>query len=196
MKDRLKRKVFEYFRDRDYLYEGIQRVMEYQWCCDQLPDDSNSVLLDTGCDTDARFAVMLAYLYRFVHCNDPLPMAKIPVYPPNMQYYQMDTQEFAREYKPAVNAVTCISVLEHVEDKCSFCEALDLIPAKIIMTCEYAPDPTSPMSSSLVDLRCLTDCLSLFKRHYLSSTWRCPVYAFNSPCDWVPIGLVLEPNGG
>lgn len=98
----------------------------------------------------------------------------------------MTLEEFAPKAM-GFDWITCISVLEHVEDKPRFCAALDSLDAPIAMTFESGPGG--------VEHKEMYRCFAQFKNHYLAKMELCPVWADNSaPDKWRPMGVVLLCN--
>jgi len=197
--ENLKRKLFQHFQTHgldaygigNLLRDGLQRAWEYFWILDNLPieNSTEATVLDVGCDPACLFPLILATELKFILAND-IPPCSVEL-PDNVVYQQGKIQELPA-YR-CVDAVTCVSVLEHVEDKSAFCKALDSIAAPILLTCEFSRDDAH-IAEQLVTLDVLTDCLSHFQKHYLSRMEECPVWAANSRSgEWRPLALLLLP---
>lgn len=104
---------------------------------------------------------------------------------------QGDAQTLPGLVPVSLDWVTCVSVLDHIEDKAGFCRDLDTLPAPIALTFELA------YSADLVTMLMVYDCLAQFQHHYLRKMEVCPVWADNSGFgQWRPLRLVLDMNRG
>lgn len=158
--------------------KGSQRFWEYLWAVHQLGDGLKSVL-DVGAGSHAFFANLLRAANIHAEAVDPeLEATELWMHKTRLE----DFSEFGR-----FNWTTCISVLEHIDDKVAFCRALDRCGGPIVLTFEYGEE--------CVDNKSLTQCLAAFQRHHITRMEACPVYAENSsPLKWRPVGLVLALN--
>lgn len=155
--------------------KGSQRFWEYHWAIRQMPE-RHSFVLDVGSGGTQFFPKLLQQGDLRVKMIDPvLNNTTIEAFVGNGVHngYSFDW-------------VTCISVLEHVEDKPKFCAALDSIDAPIAMTFESGPGG--------VEHKDMYRCFDAFTNHYLDKMELCPIWADNSaPDKWRPMGVVFLP---
>lgn len=150
--------------------KGSQRFWEYHWTILQMPNVPQRVL-DVGSGSTQFFPTLLK---RFgIHCEivDPILNETLEEFAPKAQRFPW---------------VTCISVLEHVEDRPKFCAALDSLDSPIAMTFESGPGG--------VEHKEMYRCFDVFNNHYLAKMELCPIWADNSaPDKWRPLGVVFLP---
>lgn len=158
--------------------KGSQRFWEYLWALNHLPPSTR--ILDVGSGSGF-FPDLLRTGVYVAESVDPVT--------DGVDHYQMTLEEYLVIGARSWGCVTCISVLEHVEDKPGFCRALDLLQAPIILTCELSHE------YDMVTMPALYDCLNQFKKHHVTKMESCPVWADNSEGGkWRPFGIYLECN--
>lgn len=152
---------------------GSQRFWEYLWTINQL--GPAGCVLDAGCGKPMFFVNLLAAAGLAVRGVDP-------------DVDGITLEDYVRQDAPKdFDVVTCISVLEHIDDKEAFCDALDTFNAPIVLTFEFG--------AGCIEIPMAYKCLARFKRHHLSRMDLCPVWADNSAFDkWRPMGVVLDLN--
>lgn len=160
--------------------KGSQRFWEYHWVLRQL--GSTSYVVDIGAGKGLFFCNLLMGTGINVIAVDPEIDASETKHVKGTleQYVRRGFADYSQEW------VTCISVLEHVEDKPKFCAALDLLKSPIAMTFESGPGG--------VEHKEMYRCFDAFTNHYLDKMERCPIWADNSaPDKWRPMGVVFLP---
>lgn len=160
--------------------KGSQRFWEYLWAIDNLPPSTR--LLDVGSGETLFFPALLRSGINHVYSVDPAT--------DGLNHRRMTLEKFIEHGGTQPwDCVTCISVLEHVEDKPGFCRALDSLKAPIILTCELSYE------ADVVTMPMLYECLNQFKKHHITKMESCPVWADNSyGGKWRPFGIYLEVN--
>jgi SAM-dependent methyltransferase len=191
-RERLIQRVSETFRERAVFPVGLQRYWEYLWTLRNLPEGVASVV-DIGCGDASLFTDILAAenYWQILACD---PEALPETAHPAIRFFQAGAEEFVETIAPGqvIDAVVCVSVLEHVEDRPGFCAALDKLNCPILLTFEFCRDD-SDMAHCLIPLGVLNQCLMRFERHYVSRMEQCPVYAENSRMgEWVPVAIRLD----
>lgn len=158
---------------------GSQRFWEYLWTIDQI--GSPQSVLDVGGGETQFFANLLSEIVPDVSIVDPLVE-------PAPGRYRMNLEEFVFQGKARTyDKITCVSVLEHIDDKERFCAALDKLAAPIVLTFELGP--------GCIEMPEMYRALKQFRQHHIAKMEACPVLADNSAIDkWRPLGIVLEPN--
>ena len=164
--------------------KGSQRFWEYLWALGQLPPCRR--ILDVGAGQSLFLPDLLSTQIDEVWAVDP----QIPPSRQNARYRAQTLSDFVNQDVARMvdfDCVTCISVLEHIDDKPKFCRELDSISAPIVMTFELAYE------ANLVTMPMVYDCFAQFQNHYVSKMEVCPVWADNSGFgQWRPIGVTLE----
>lgn len=159
--------------------KGSQRFWEYLWALDRVGNAGS--ILDIGGGQQAFFANLLSAVMDDVSVVDPL-------IEDGMGRFAMTLDQFAAGYVVRkYDLITCISVLEHVEDKDRFCHLLDTFEAPIVLTFE--------LGEGCIPMWEMYRCLDQFKHHHVTKMEACPVLADNSSFDkWRPMGIALAPN--
>lgn len=159
--------------------KGSQRFWEYLWALDHIGYAQS--VLDIGGGETLFFFNLLSAAIPDVSIVDPLVKEGLNRYPMTLE--QFASSKVVRRY----DQVTCISVLEHIEDKERFCHLLDTFDSPIVLTFE--------LGEGCVPMPEMYRCLAQFKHHHVTKMESCPVVADNSAFDkWRPLGVVLEPN--
>lgn len=165
--------------------KGSQRFWEYLWALGTLHQWDKPIparILDVG-SGQLFFAELIGQRTNVdvVDPDGPTPKAGS-----NIVSWAGTIETFVEKEIGVYDWVTCISVLEHVEDKPTFCAALDKFMCPISLTFEFGEGGVS--------LETVYDCLEEFKNHYLYKMELCPVWADNSAINkWRPMGLLLVP---
>lgn len=164
--------------------KGSQRFWEYLWALNQVDVQPYRMFIDVGAGLTCFFGDLLATYGCVVWRVDPvLPLE-------GDTHRRMLLGDFISGDPQVLTMpswVTCISVLEHVDDKQGFCRDLDRFDAPIVLTFECGPGG--------VEHKEVYRCLDQFKNHHVVRMERCPIWADNSDHDkWRPIGIVLECN--
>ena len=195
IKNDLKKELFNRWGDKDYPAEWdgnhfgggkcSQRYWEYLWAIDKV-NEVPTRCIDIGCGKDRFFPRILENVLKYnVFAVDP-------EVPSQKNYFQTDLSGLLRTEKDFVKQnfdyIFCISVLEHVRNRFEFCQMLDKIHGKIIMTFDLC----WTTRNKYVNRKNMYDCLNMFKNHFVSLIETCPILADNSPGEWIPCGIVLE----
>jgi hypothetical protein len=159
--------------------KGSQRFWEYLWVINHLPQGVR--VLDVGSGETFFFPHLLRERDQRVVSIDPATNGA--------HHFSMTLEEFVTFCTAPWDCVTCISVLEHVDNPTAFCRALDRLEAPIILTCELSYE------HDMVTMPALYACLNQFKNHHITKMESCPVWADNSyGGKWRPFGIYLERN--
>lgn len=160
--------------------KGSQRFWEYLWTINQI--GSPQSVLDVGGGTLGFFSRLLKDHGCKVFVVDPLIDGDAVHGCFNRTIESVNPALFTQ-----VDWITCISVLEHVDDKPAFCRALDAYDCPIALTCEFG--------AGGIDPKTFHRCMDSFQSHHITKLELCPLWAENSAIDkWRPLGVVLLPN--
>ena len=166
-----------------------QRYWEYLFVINNFPDnlDKYSVILDIGSGENKFFPTLIRKHCRCIAVDpDLIPTNKDDI---NRVF---DSEIVSSISKGKIDVVTCISVLEHIEDQVEFMTTLDLINTPAIITFEFGSTPPA-FDYQLTAMKMYSFCRAI-KNHYVSRMERSPVLADNSNGHWYPVGLVLLPS--
>ena len=192
MKNILKKELWERWGSKEYKAEwdgnvfgggkGSQRFWEYLWTLDKI--DRPDKIIDIGAGKDL-------FLYKlFLKFPQIEAIAVDPEIEDGYNQFSCNLKEFSKQrHMHERGIITCVSVLEHVENKEEFCSMLDEFQGKIIMTLELS---VKQESENYVTRKELYKCLDQFKKHHVTHMKSCPMFADNSDGTWRPLGLVLE----
>jgi hypothetical protein len=170
--------------------KGSQRYWEYLWVVDQL-DGKEERILDVGAGSTLFLPRLLRQSFSHVEAVDPaLPLE-------DDRHHRSELGTWVERHQKAVasfDCVTCVSVVEHLQDpSILFRDLGQFVRAKIIITLELGFDP--PGFEYQLTMREIYSGLAYFTSHYLSRMEICPVWADNSNRGhWRPFGMVLAPK--
>jgi|SRR6185295_491275 len=169
---------------------GSQRFWEYLWVIDQLSGHERHVI-DVGAGPNLFLPKLLGEAFPRVEAVDPELRVR------DARHHPCDLRGWVDRYPSEVSrvdCVTCVSVVEHVQDPgMIFTDLARFVNAKLIVTLELGFDP--PGFEYQLTLRKLYAGLKCFESHYLSRMETCPVWADNSKGGyWKPFGMVLLPK--
>ena len=165
-----------------------QRFWEYLFVIDNLQDTlcEKSVILDVGSGITNFLPNLLRKYCRCIAVDPSLA----PDHQDNIAtVFNAELVNTLSEC--AVDAVTCVSVLEHMEEHNEFITALDLIKAPLIITFEYGPSPAAFQYQLTMEK--VYQFSKALKNHYVTRIEKSPVVADNSNGYWYPLGMVFFP---
>ncbi len=198
MKDQLKKNLWKSWGRPEFPSEWdgnnfgggkcSQMFWEYLFTIDNLPVTLNtdSIILDVG-SGDKKFLPSLIRRHcRCIAVDPSLPKESEDDIP------KIFNRNLALQLSEMpVNAVTCVSVLEHIADQEEFVRCLDIIKAPIILTFEFGHDP--PKFDHQVTPKKLYGICKVINNHYVDRIEKSPILADNSDGGWWPLGLRLLP---
>lgn len=171
--------------------KGSQRFWEYLWTIEQL--NSSKKIFDVGCGQSKFFPRLLEKNIAYVYACDP----QIEYEKGRNTVYIKGTLEECFDkipYNNNFNTITCVSVLEHIEDHTLICKYLSkFTTSRIICTLEYGFTPRA--FNYQVIPQVLYKFFSMMPNHYIEKMELCPVYCEDSHNGyWRPLGIVLDPK--
>jgi 2-polyprenyl-3-methyl-5-hydroxy-6-metoxy-1,4-benzoquinol methylase len=170
--------------------KGSQRYWEYLWVVDQLKGNERRIL-DVGAGQTLFLPRLLRLSFPHVEAVDPeVPAEDALHHRVELGAWLSDNPRAADSF----DCVTCVSVLEHLQDsRVLFGQLARFARARIIITLELGFEP--PGFEYQLTMREIYAGLACFGAHYLSKMETCPVCADNSKGGyWRPFGLVLAPR--
>lgn len=167
-----------------------QRFWEYLFVIDNLPENlsEKSIILDIGSGITKFLPILLR---RHCRCLSFDPFIAKDHEDDILDSFRRESLPLLDEYAKEIEAVTCVSVLEHIPDQEKFIATLDLVKSPVIITFEFGSNP--PAFEYQLTMQRIYSFTKEIKNHYVSRIEESPVLADNSIGHWRPLGMVFLP---